>query len=820
MKKTIYALLLTLTVINFSCRKEIIEEPVNEPDKEIIVAENTRIIDEQTRNIITAIDTTNYTFTVNGNSDIISNLQTGDIIVDDVSDLAPYGYLRKVKTINNSGEETIITTEPATLIEAIPKGKISFNTGRLSMAQVKHYKLGKGVSLNNSKDTDFSVFSLDYEEVFENENGEITISGHTDFEMEYFFDFDWEMNWLALPPQPVIKAFETGILITQTASVNMVCEAGAGIQKRISLAEFYFTPWTIMAGPVPVVFVPRIELFLEMDGSIIGVLTASATENFQGRLGTKYSDEDGWNKIKESTYEKDYVAPNLTAGAQFTTHIGPEVSLLLYGIGGPFVNFTACSQVDASLITGSENWNLTFLVGVQAEVGMLMNLLGFNDHWTPESFCLFSETLMQLNDEPFGNNIYISYPVDGQYYLQGEDISITTSFTGETPDEIEFYYDYNLVYTDTQPPFEYTLNTDNEAEGSHVIRISAKINDVEIASDNLTFYLAIPVWDRIDLSNLGLNQSTNTNDIFFTDLNNGWMTVDGNGVGKVLKTNDAGMSWSEIYSSAPSLKQVVMFNSSEGIFLNGYDKVMYTSDGGQSMTQLTYGQYNQPSFQWKDIFMLTANNESNEIIAVGKDTGIPYQFSVYRVDKTSYAPTGYFNLPYPNEYGTPPKIIMNGNSGVLYDVYDENNPNNSYYMTTTDGGITWQGFQFNIINADTKLHGAYMPNQNHVWIVGEENDEAIVLISNDGGSTWDKVNLLETPVFSSVFFTSNNEGYATVKDSSSSAEAKLYHTIDGGYTWNPMLESSSTYGMSKVYFLGQDFGIVSGYGPEILRYSM
>ncbi len=64
-----------------------------------------------------------------------------------------------------------------------------------------------------------------------------------------------------------------------------------------------------------------------MDGSVTAVFTASASENFTGRLGTHYSSANGWSEIAEKEYEKDYVAPNLNAGANFTAHVGPEIAL-------------------------------------------------------------------------------------------------------------------------------------------------------------------------------------------------------------------------------------------------------------------------------------------------------------------------------------------------------------------------------------------------------------------------------------------------------------------------------------------------------------
>jgi photosystem II stability/assembly factor-like uncharacterized protein len=820
MKKLIL-LIAMVCVIAISCKKENSEnEPQPDPNQEVIVAENTKIIDQQTRAIISNIDTSDYSITFDGSTDVISDLQVGDILVDSTSEQAPYGYLRKVTSIsNNKDGQVIVTTGLATLTEAVNKGSIDFNTGKLTMAHLDRFVLADGVEILNQKNTDFTVFSLDYEQEFDNENGKVTISGHTELDIEFFFEFDWDFEWLALPPHPIVEKFESGVEIRQSASIMCVSEAGAGIKKRIPLGKFYFTPWTFMVGPVPVVFVPRIELFVEIDGSITAVFTASASENFEGRVGTSYTDEDGWNAIAEKTFNTDYVAPNLTAGANFEAHVGPEIALLLYGVAGPTANVTGFAKVEAAMVTGTQNWNLDFIVGSRSQVGVVIDILGFSEHWNKDVY-LFEEVLLHLDNEPFGNYFYISTPVDGQYSLVGDIIDITTSYTGEKPDEVKFIINYNEEFTDTEEPFQFSWNTTNELEGRNIIRVTAYKNGIETGTDYSYVNLVKPVWDIQHLSDVGLGSETNANDLFFINTTHGWMTVDGPNQGMLLSTTDAGISWQQTYSSSTPLKKVIMYNNlGEGIFLDGFGKVLHTPDGGVTMSELTYGQFSQPSFQWKEIFDFVTNNDG-EIVAVGKDEGIPYKYRIYRAEMAFHEPTGYFEVPYPNEYGSAPNIVMNGNNGFLYNVYSEDEPARSYYMTSTDGGVSWDGFDFGVVTSDAKLNNAHMPDESHVWIVGGDNYGAIVLMSDDGGGNWIKVGLTGIPEFSSIYMTSDSDGYATVKDWTDEFEAKLYKTNDGGHTWSPMIDTRAKYGMSKVFFLGQDFGVVCGKGPQIFRYSV
>jgi len=134
MKNSLLILFIIFILIGqFACKKpKTNPEPEPNPDTTaIIISEFTKVMDVETRNAISNLDTTDFTFTFNNLTEVVSNLKVGDILVDSGSNLARYGYLRKVKKIDSSKGETVVITEPAGLTEAILQGSIRFNSGKL-----------------------------------------------------------------------------------------------------------------------------------------------------------------------------------------------------------------------------------------------------------------------------------------------------------------------------------------------------------------------------------------------------------------------------------------------------------------------------------------------------------------------------------------------------------------------------------------------------------------------------------------------------------------------------------------------------------------
>lgn len=830
--KKFLIIFLTLGVLTlpFACKKKT-DDPDPEPiPGEIIVADITKVMDEQSRLAISSLDTIDYTFTFSGESDLISQMQVGDILVDSASAWAHYGYLRKIVSIETSKGETKVFTTQAGLTEAILQGSIDFNSGSLKTSQIERMELTEGVTLKSLKNTDFTVFDMNYDMTFGSGTDQVTVQGNSSLDIGVFFKFNWDYCILCLPPEVTIELFESGVEINQSASIDVVSQCGASIDKqRIPVATFYFEPWTFAVGPVPVVFVPKIQLFVGVDGQLTAEFTAGASESFNGRLGTRYTSADGWSTIKEKTFTYDYYPPNLDLSINVEAGVGPEISLMLYGVAGPFTNVTACSLLEAELHTGTENWTLDYTVGVKAEVGIRIDVLLFEDEWSTD-FCLFEQNLMHLEDEPMETGVFFESPTDGNWIGLGSVVDLKARVTGATPSQLEFLVDGSLVSTVLQEPWETSWNTASSSFGEHTLVVNDVIGGLVVDSDTITISLVNAIWEVVDLSSLNQNNETINTDVFFVSENEGWMTG-GTGYGffgYMLHTVDGGQNWQNIAPDdfIEKMEQIIFLNEDEILARTFTGRVITSNTWNNIYWQSTPPGNGGPTFDNFRVSSIALSN-AGYLVATGNYINEEeYKISLANATSGDFQPIGVIDIPYYyDDMPTSPRVYFRNEKGIVFNLKDQSNPLRQYIMLSEDGGLSWENIQLNAsgITRDDDLYDAFFLNENKGWLVGRESQGfAVVLITEDGGQSWDKVNIPEAYNFGSIWMLNDEDGYATINayDSGDIGHAKLYHTQDGGHTWMPVDIATTIMPMKKVFFKGPYLGYVVGQGSDAYRFTV
>jgi len=111
-----------------------------------------------------------------------------------------------------------------------------------------------------------------------------------------------------------------------------------------------------------------------------------------------------------------------------------------------------------------------------------------------------------------------------------------------------------------------------------------------------------------------------------------------------------------------------------------------------------------------------------------------------------------------------------------------------HILISTDGGETWQQQQ---VPTRTMLTGVFFHDRNLGWVVGHDS---AILRTTDGGVTWELVSWApddENPFFD-VWFSDENNGVVI------GAYGGYYETTDGGETWSSRWISEDDWHLHKI----------------------
>ena len=189
LKKTIIYLCLLLIAITLTkCNKDSSENASTVFE----LTTETVVLDDSNNENIVSITESEIIF--NNQDSKINQLQVNNIIVADVSDNAPNGFLRKITNIETLDNQIKLTTTNATLTDAIKNGAVSFNE-TINPNDVISVDTS-GQELNRNSNFLNSEFSFEINRTFDldgNSNttdDRIKFEGDIDFNPSFEFDVD------------------------------------------------------------------------------------------------------------------------------------------------------------------------------------------------------------------------------------------------------------------------------------------------------------------------------------------------------------------------------------------------------------------------------------------------------------------------------------------------------------------------------------------------------------------------------------------------------------------------------------------------------
>jgi Tol biopolymer transport system component len=344
-----------------------------------VIPDTTKVLTGATTQHLVSVSSDGSTFTFSQNTPELSALNVGDVMVSDVTDAAPYGFLRRVTDIVLSGGQVVIATIPATLEDAIQQGTAHF-ARRLTPADLEALTTRPGVTLRSKAGPtidDSFYFELNdvvlYDEDGNYQTTDDQIKANGSVELAPDIVFDWNIQYWSLRELVFIFNAE------ETAELELETEVEvAEIEAEYEIAHLNLGVITVFVGPVPVVYVLEMPIYVGVDGDVSVGVSTSVTQQANLSAGLRYEQGD-WTPISSLTNNFTWQPPTLSTEVELKGYVEPLLSLLLYGIAGPTASANPFLELEADLFANPW-WEL--FAGIEATVGVKVEVMGhsFGDH--------------------------------------------------------------------------------------------------------------------------------------------------------------------------------------------------------------------------------------------------------------------------------------------------------------------------------------------------------------------------------------------------------------------------------------------------------
>lgn len=264
----------------------------------------------------------------------------------------------------------------------------------------------------------------------------------------------------------------------------------------------------------------------------------------------------------------------------------------------------------------------------------------------------------------------------------------------------------------------------------------------------------------------------------------------GGALTRCLKSTNGGINWSPVAMPSVADFNSVWTASANQAFLGGWDSVYATQNGGQA---------------WIGGYTQTANYAIYDLQFISPDNGFAFMTWAQMAKTTdggntwSLATGGGFTAW--DFFGG---FMLDQNTG--YAVGD-----NQVLCKTTDGGESFVVYEWNgyLDFTGIKLWGVHATSDLNAWAVA---DSGVVFRTTDGGNYWSRITIAgPEDNLMDIHFINASIGYIA------GYNGKIFKTTDGGENWIQEPEITDNQ-LNSVFFISENLGWAVGDFGTILRY--
>ena len=329
-----------------------------------IIPDTTKQVDSTTEDSLASISADKSILTFNYSTEQLEDLESGDVLSLGVSTLTPEGLLRKVLSVENSGGNVIITTKQATLEDAIEEGHIGF-TETLGSGELIPRVLSPGLRLITSPER-VTARTLNLDLINREIVPGVVVNGEISFDMDLEFVLDIDFFTLEQCKFIIHTDYDSDLQFDITTDADLD-------EVMLEVGTLSFPPIIIPAG-IKLIFIPELSLNVGIDGDVTAGITSRVMQTAELDAGLEY--DGNWNKVKDFTYSFQFDTPEMEGAASMKGLIGPELSIKLYDVVGPYVNAYGYLKLDAAMVNSEPWWELHG--GLEMGAGVEIEILSEN----------------------------------------------------------------------------------------------------------------------------------------------------------------------------------------------------------------------------------------------------------------------------------------------------------------------------------------------------------------------------------------------------------------------------------------------------------
>jgi len=353
-----------------SCKDESVTEPEPNPD-EIKIPGTTKTLNETDyTTYLKEISSDSTTFTFYSTSNTKFDFKVDDVICIAVGE----GMLRKITSVNKTGDEVKVETTQASLADAIETGKVTFSE---VLPEPLQKDLPKGIKYLGKKlykDGKQQTFTFSIEQIlFDEDNNnnttedQIKVTGSLEIGSTITGEIDFGFY--------SIDRFELAYVFTEGTSLNLTV---GSVNTPIDLFSYEFPAINfptiiIYVGSLPVIITPQLIIKTGSEIELYAELEAGVVHEINYNVGFIYENEN-WSTFKDVDTTFSVIPPTITAGVTAKVFLTPDLQFKIYGTVSPNLEAELYGKAVAQINLPNPDLDIDIFAGLKIDGGVKMEV--------------------------------------------------------------------------------------------------------------------------------------------------------------------------------------------------------------------------------------------------------------------------------------------------------------------------------------------------------------------------------------------------------------------------------------------------------------